>query len=182
MTHVVCFTGDLKDKRNKVIPLEENPTSTTATLAPMNDETTFNWKQCWTRQHFPQLEDRHSSYSDVGLSGFSGCKLPSPHPFLFLHCQSKTVQGLNEIGSSGSSLTAAKTPQSCIKKRTNNSIFAPLSSWCRTALTARLCRNCSLHRPERHHHPQLSRSAPLPANRLQLQPANLFSCTLSIAP
>lgn len=42
----LCFTGDLKDKRNKVIPLEENPTTTTATLAPMNDETTFNWKQC----------------------------------------------------------------------------------------------------------------------------------------
>lgn len=75
----LCFTGDLKDKRNKVIPLEENPTTTTATLAPMNDEleTMLNLSA------LPQLEDRHSSYSDVGLSGFSGCKLPSPHPLLF---------------------------------------------------------------------------------------------------
>lgn len=115
MTNFVCFTGDLKDKRNKVIPLEENPTTTTATLAQMNDETTFNWKQCWTCQHFPNLRTDTLRILMWDFQAFLAANFQVPiHYFFTLSVQNCTR--LESDCSSGSSLTAAKTPQSCIKK------------------------------------------------------------------
>lgn len=96
MTNFVCFTGDLKDKRNKVIPLEENPTTTTATLAP------WTMKQLSTGNNVEPVSTSPTWGPTLFIFWCGTFRLfwlqTSKSPSIpFLRCQSKTAQGSNQI-------------------------------------------------------------------------------------